>query len=112
MTFARIQCAMLRCNRAVDFLRGDEPYKADGGGEKRLSIQYRILQDDVRTRLQHSTWCAGQHVRKLVKSASRVHWLRPRERSVGGIGVMLLRDYSTGKSSSLPSALNFPEFFR
>lgn len=53
---------------AIDFLRGDEPYKARWGARPRAAVQLRIVGTHASAQLRHHAWMAQNRVRGLVKS--------------------------------------------
>jgi CelD/BcsL family acetyltransferase involved in cellulose biosynthesis len=55
--------------RAFDFLRGDEPYKAHWRGEPRPSVEYRIAAKHSVAQIRHGIWLAGNSVKQLIKSS-------------------------------------------
>lgn len=52
----------------MDFLRGDEPYKARWGAQPRAAVQLRIVGTHATAQLRHHAWVAQHRVRELVKS--------------------------------------------
>ncbi len=43
----------------LDFLRGDEPYKAEWEAEPHLTLEFRVAARSPLARLRHAAWCAG-----------------------------------------------------
>lgn len=63
---AILRQAIERGNRAFDFLRGDEPYKARFGAERHPTLNCRIIPRRVIPRLRHNVWLAGKTVQQFV----------------------------------------------
>jgi CelD/BcsL family acetyltransferase involved in cellulose biosynthesis len=57
--------------RAVDFLRGDEPYKAHWRAEPRASVEFRVVAARAAAQLRHGIWRAGTAVKDWIKSGLR-----------------------------------------
>jgi hypothetical protein len=53
--------------RAVDFLRGDEPYKAHWRAEPRPSLEIRVVPARTAARLRHGIWLAGTGMKAWIK---------------------------------------------
>lgn len=68
MTLARIRRAIGLGKTALDFMRGDERYKAEWGATKRTTTEYRLVQQKPIARLRHGMWLASQQMRQLAKS--------------------------------------------
>ncbi len=62
--------------RAVDFLRGDEPYKAHWRAEPRPTYDWRIAAPRWTARVRHRAWITGQETRRL--SQHGLSWLSAR----------------------------------
>ena len=65
---AVIRRAIEQGHREMDFLRGDEPYKAQFGAKPRPLISARVIPDRAAARLRHQVWLAGQGVKRWAKS--------------------------------------------
>ncbi len=64
---ATIRRAIDRGDRAVDFLRGDEPYKAHWGAVSRPMVECRVVSTRLGARVRQGLWTAG---------GSMVGWLK------------------------------------
>jgi len=53
--------------RALDFLRGDEPYKAHWRAEPRGSLEIRVVPARPAARLRHAAWLVGTNVKQWIK---------------------------------------------
>lgn len=53
---ATLQLALQQGYRAIDFLRGDEPYKAHFRAQPRPLLQYRIAPPRPAARIRHQAW--------------------------------------------------------
>ncbi len=69
MHVAAIKEAIETGQRAFDFLRGDEPYKAHWRAEPRPSVEYRIAAKHSAAQIRHGIWLAGSAVKDLIKSS-------------------------------------------
>ena len=79
MNVASLRRAMQEGLRGVDFLRGDEPYKAHFRAVPRRSIELRIAAPRSSARLRQSAWTAGENVKRWAKR--RLRWAEgPRPR--------------------------------
>ncbi|NQT40407.1 MAG: GNAT family N-acetyltransferase [Planctomycetes bacterium] len=58
--------------RAVDFLRGDEPYKAHWRAEPRASLEIRVVPTRTAAQLRHGVWRVGTSVKQWAKSGLRL----------------------------------------
>jgi CelD/BcsL family acetyltransferase involved in cellulose biosynthesis len=67
IALATLRRAIEQGYRAVDFLRGDEPYKAHFRAVPRPSIAVRVVPHRAAARLRHCLWSAAKHVKRLVK---------------------------------------------
>ena len=65
---ATIRRAIERGDRAVDFLRGDEPYKAHWGAVSRPMAEYRVVSTRLAARLRQGLWTAGGNMVGWLKS--------------------------------------------
>jgi hypothetical protein len=79
LNLAVIRRAIEQGYRAVDFLRGDEPYKAHFRAAARPSLEVRIVPNRTSARLRHNLWLAGSRVKQWVKAGSRGEGLGARE---------------------------------
>jgi CelD/BcsL family acetyltransferase involved in cellulose biosynthesis len=59
--------------RAMDFLRGDEPYKAHFRAEPRPSLAVRVVPNRALARWRHRLWLAGRSVK---------HWALAKPRAI------------------------------
>lgn len=66
-----VEYAVERRMRAWDFLRGDEPYKANWRAVPRASHDVRIVAPHAAAHLRHSAWRAGGYVKTVIKSGLR-----------------------------------------
>jgi hypothetical protein len=57
--------------RAIDFLRGDEPYKAHWRAVPRPSVELRIAAPHAGARLRHTAWIAGQSIKSWARENLR-----------------------------------------
>jgi CelD/BcsL family acetyltransferase involved in cellulose biosynthesis len=64
---AVIRQAIADGQRAIDFLRGDEPYKAHWRAEPRPSLEFRIAAPRLMSRCRHGVWLAGDRMKQWVK---------------------------------------------
>jgi len=85
ITAAMLRRAIQQGRRAVDFLRGDEPYKAHFRAEPRPTYNFRVVADRPSARLRNNLWLAGSNVKQWIKggvcrqrSADAVENSRPR----------------------------------
>jgi len=58
--------------RAVDFLRGDEPYKAHWRAQPRPSLEIRVVPARAAAKLRHGVWLAGAGVKQWIRSGLRL----------------------------------------
>ena len=58
--------------RAVDFLRGDEPYKAHWRAEPRPSLEIRVVPARPAAQLRHGVWLAGAGVKQWIRSGLKL----------------------------------------
>lgn len=65
---AGVRWALEHGFQAIDFLRGDEPYKARWGARPRAAIDVRIVNDHTTAQLRHHAWVTQNRIRGLVKS--------------------------------------------
>lgn len=65
--------AIERGARFVDFLRGNEPYKADWAAEPRPTLELRIVPPRIGARLRHGLWRTGKRVKHWIKKLRKAH---------------------------------------
>lgn len=58
--------------RAVDLLRGDEPYKAHWRAQPRPSVEIRVVPDRPGARLRHGLWRVGLGMKQWIKGGLRI----------------------------------------
>jgi len=68
MTLARVRRGIEQGKSALDFMRGDERHKAEWGGQKRTTTEYRLVKRKPIASLRHGIWLAGQQARRMAKS--------------------------------------------
>ena len=66
ITAATVKRAIEQGGRAVDFLRGDEPYKAHFRAQARPLLALRIVPNRTTSQLRNKLWLAGRRVKNLV----------------------------------------------
>jgi len=71
-TLATLRRAIEMGYRAVDFLRGDEPYKAHFRAQPRPSLSVRVVPRRTSARVRHNLWLAGSNVKQWIKSGLRL----------------------------------------
>jgi CelD/BcsL family acetyltransferase involved in cellulose biosynthesis len=85
LTVARIERVIRRGYRAVDFLRGDEPYKAHWRAQPRPQMNLRIVRRQVAAQLRHQAWKLQQGARKLARTGlDAVEQFGRKMQSLGG----------------------------
>ena len=57
--------------RAIDFLRGDEPYKAHFRAQPRPLLALRVVPDRTLSRLRNNLWLAGRGVKRWMMEATK-----------------------------------------
>ena len=67
LTMATIQQAIAEGQHAVDFLRGDEPYKAHWRAEPRQQGDIRIVSRRKSAQMRHNLWLAADNMKQWVK---------------------------------------------
>lgn len=67
LTAARIERVIQRGYTAVDFLQGDEPYKAQWGAEPRALLTLRIVRRRTAAQIRHQAWVMGRGARRLAR---------------------------------------------
>jgi CelD/BcsL family acetyltransferase involved in cellulose biosynthesis len=65
---AAIKLALEQRCRAFDFLRGDEPYKAQWRARPRPSVELRVAAKRAFAKIRHSGWRAGGAVKRWIKT--------------------------------------------
>lgn len=68
MQIAVLERAVEEGMRAVDFLRGDEPYKQHWRAKPRATLEVHIASRSSWARLRHGVWLAGERAKGLVKA--------------------------------------------
>ena len=76
VTMATLQRAIERGYRSLDFLRGDEAYKAHWRAEPRPSKEYRVIGTGGLARIRHGVWLAGQNVKRWMRGRATPGALR------------------------------------
>lgn len=71
INLAILRKAIEHGDRAFDFLRGDEPYKARFGAQPRLTVEYRVVPHRTVAQLRHNLWLAETNVKAWVKKQIR-----------------------------------------
>jgi CelD/BcsL family acetyltransferase involved in cellulose biosynthesis len=67
ITMATIQKAIEAGQQGLDFLRGDEPYKAHWRAVPRQTHDYRIVSRRTAAKLRHNLWIAADNMKHWVK---------------------------------------------
>ena len=67
INLAMMRRAVAQGYRAFDFLRGDEPYKANLRAQPRPSTRWRIVPNRAAARWRHSLWLAGRSLKHLFR---------------------------------------------
>ena len=57
--------------RALDFLRGDEPYKPHWRARPRPSVEIRVVPDRAGAQLRHGLWLVGKGMKQWIKGGLR-----------------------------------------
>ncbi len=78
---AIVRAAIEQGYRALDFLRGDEPYKARFGARPRPSLQWRIVPSHPVAKARHNLWLAGRELKHLGKRGLET-WTKPSQAPV------------------------------
>jgi CelD/BcsL family acetyltransferase involved in cellulose biosynthesis len=68
---ATLKLAIEQGGRALDFLRGDEPYKAHFRAAARPQMAFRVAPNRALSRLRNNVWLAGRGVKRWVKEMTR-----------------------------------------
>ncbi len=71
ITAATIKRAIEQGGRAVDFLRGDEPYKPHFRAEPRRQLALRVVPDRTLSRFRNNIWLAGRGVKRWVMETTK-----------------------------------------
>jgi CelD/BcsL family acetyltransferase involved in cellulose biosynthesis len=71
ITAAAVRRAIEQGGRAVDFLRGDEPYKAHFRATARPLLALRIVPNRTASRLRNNLWLAGRGVKRWLNQTSQ-----------------------------------------
>jgi len=69
LTAARIEHVIQRGYHAIDFLRGDEPYKAQWGAKPRPLTTIRIVRRRAAAQLRHQAWVWERQARRLARKS-------------------------------------------
>jgi CelD/BcsL family acetyltransferase involved in cellulose biosynthesis len=77
MTAAAVKRAIEQGGRAIDFLRGDEPYKAHFRALARPLLELRVVPNRTLPRLRNNLWLAGRSVKRWLNSTSHRSPARP-----------------------------------
>lgn len=64
-----IQRAIEEGRPTIDFMRGNEPYKATWGGQPRRAVTVRIAADRWGPRIRQSLWSAGRTVKDILRDS-------------------------------------------
>ena len=67
ITLAILRDAISECRQEIDFLRGDEPYKAHWRAVPRQAYDWRIVSRKASARIRHYLWRAADQARCWVK---------------------------------------------
>lgn len=68
MQIAMIQHAMQAGRQAIDFLRGDEPYKPHWRAAATPCVTLRVIPNTASARLRHGLWSTGNQLKSWVKA--------------------------------------------
>ena len=68
-TLCTFKTAIEQGYRAIDFLRGDEPYKQRWRARRCPTEELRIVADRATAQLHHVAWLAGYDAKQWLKSA-------------------------------------------
>ena len=71
ITAATVKRAIEQGGRAVDFLRGDEPYKAHFRAVARPLLALRVVPNRTMPRLRNNLWLAGRSVKRWLNQTSQ-----------------------------------------
>jgi CelD/BcsL family acetyltransferase involved in cellulose biosynthesis len=79
ITVALIRQAIADGLTAIDFLRGDEPYKAHFRAEPRRSLVIRVVAPRAAARWRNRAWQTGDGIKRLVKAGLETAGLKQAE---------------------------------
>lgn len=65
---ATLKHALTSGQRAFDFLRGDEPYKAHWRAQPHASTELRVVPRKTTAQLRHGLWLAGDTMKQWIKA--------------------------------------------
>ena len=71
ITAATVKRAIEQGGRAIDFLRGDEPYKAHFRALARPLLALRVVPNRTLSRLRNNLWLAGRSVKRWLNQTSQ-----------------------------------------
>jgi len=71
ITAATIKRAIEQGGRAIDFLRGDEPYKAHFRAVARPLLALRVVPNRTMSRMRNNLWLAGRSVKHWLNQSSQ-----------------------------------------
>ena len=77
ITAATVKRAIEQGGRAVDFLRGDEPYKAHFRAVARPLLALRVVPKRTMSRLRNNLWLAGRSVKRWLNQTSQTNRSEP-----------------------------------
>ena len=86
ITAATVKRAIEQGGRAIDFLRGDEPYKAHFRALARPLLALRVVPNRTLPRLRNNLWLAGRSVKRWLNSTSDDSRPQPTNQSIPGEG--------------------------
>jgi CelD/BcsL family acetyltransferase involved in cellulose biosynthesis len=72
LNLLHIEYAMRNRIEAIDFMRGDEPYKARFGSEQILGRDYRIVPNKPLAQLRHKVWLAKKSIKEVARGSLAV----------------------------------------
>jgi CelD/BcsL family acetyltransferase involved in cellulose biosynthesis len=81
MNLVAMRTALENGYQSYDFLRGDEPYKAHLGAERRPMLTARVIPQNAAAQLRYAAWNAGRQMRGWAKRGLQVvrEWRAPAE---------------------------------
>src|SRR5262249_25916433 len=79
---ALIQHAIATGQSGIDFLRGDEPYKAHLRAQPRPCKEIRVVPSRLRSQLWHAAWRTGTTVKDLLKTSLTLVGIRDGKEAV------------------------------
>jgi CelD/BcsL family acetyltransferase involved in cellulose biosynthesis len=68
INIATLKHALEEGQRAFDFLRGDEPYKAHWRAVPQASLDIRVIPRRTTAQLRHNLWLAGDTLKQWIKA--------------------------------------------